>query len=77
MAETKRWRLKPGRKPQKTLTQVFATCQDCHFIDKEFTTAWILARKHMTRTGHRMIIETNYIQIYKRKKADKAKKGKG
>ena len=48
----------------KTLVRAQAYCHDCEWTEENEDIAQKEGRKHALKTGHRVTVETGYIQIY-------------
>ena len=51
---------------EKWLLGAMANCEECDFLDEDFTTAQKAGRKHFNITGHEVTIELVYNTVYKR-----------
>ena len=56
---------------KKRLISALARCQDCDWEDEDYNTAQKEARRHAMQTGHMVVIETVYSQVYNQEKENK------
>ena len=51
---------------KKALIHAIAHCRDCDFMDDNYLTAQKSGRDHHIKTGHKVGIETAYVQFYEK-----------
>jgi endogenous inhibitor of DNA gyrase (YacG/DUF329 family) len=51
-------------KAKKDLVHAVAYCSDCNFKEEYFLNAQKAAKNHYKKTGHEVLVETGYCQVY-------------